>query len=136
MIRRQHNSARVIGGLLIVIGLAVMFISGRGGVILKSAERATANDTMTGEGNRAVLVQGEDGEARILVPQARSGGRPRSATGNIAARDRNFRGTGDEVERESLMEFLGLYDSDLVLAAEILLIVAGGFLIIASYMKR
>lgn len=131
MARKQHNQVRVVGSLLILLGLLLLFTSGKGESFLSelSAESISLGSSPI------VLSSGEDGGAQILVPQTGRASQMKNATGNDASKDPDFQGATSE-SGESFMEFLGLYDSDFSLAAEILLLTAGSLLIAVSYIKR
>lgn len=136
---RRHNSARVAGAFLILLGLVVYFVSGRGDSVIRTAKRYAVQRTdITNDPKnlRQITIQGDEGEATILVPKKESGGKTATpARGNIAAADHAFQGT-DDVEDESMLEFLGIYDLDLTILVVVLFVAAGAFLFLASYIKR
>ena len=132
MVRRQHNSARVVGALLVLLGVTILFLSGNGRSILSSAKRMTTISTPSGNSSNLLVVQAEDGEAKLLV--ARSGSSKR-AHGNDAASDPNFQDI-EQGQSESFMDFLGISGEDLLMALQVLLITAGGLLFLASYIRR
>ena len=133
MVRRQHNSARVVGALLVLLGVTILFLSGNGRGILSSAKRMTTISTPSGNSSNILVVQAEDGEAKLLV--ARSGGSSKRAHGNDAASDPNFQDI-EQGQSESFMDFLGISGEDLLMALQVLLITAGGLLFLASYIRR
>ena len=132
MVRRQHNSARVVGALLVLLGVTILFLSGNGRDILSSAKRMTTISTPSGNSSNLLVVQAEDGEAKLLV--ARSGSSKR-AHGNDAASDPSFQDI-EQGQSESFMDFLGISGEDLLMAFQVLLITAGGLLFLASYIRR
>ena len=132
MVRRQHNSARVVGALLVLLGVTILFLSGNGRDILSSAKRMTTISTPSGNSSNLLVVQAEDGEAKLLV--ARSGSSKR-AHGNDTASDPSFQDI-EQGQSESFMDFLGISGEDLLMAFQVLLITAGGLLFLASYIRR
>ena len=115
-----------------LLGVTILFLSGNGRGILSSAKRMTTISTPSGNSSNILVVQAEDGEAKL--PVARSGSSKR-AHGNDAASDPSFQDI-DQGQSESFMDFLGISGEDLLMALQVLLITAGGLLFLASYIRR